>query len=117
MLNAIERRVTRLGLKNIQTRLGENNSTNLPANVAGRDSRGRRVPEVPAPVQFLLSLTESLKPQGRIGIVNYKPGSGGPGPTCRRVPDAVVMRDANQANLRVISTMDLRFQYLVVLGR
>jgi len=27
------------------------------------------------------------------------------------------MRDANQANLRVISTMDLRFQYLVVLGR
>ena len=73
--------------------------------------------EVPAPVQFLLSLTESLKPQGRIGIVNYKPGSGGPGPTCRRVPDAVVMRDANQANLRVISTMDLRFQYLVVLGR
>jgi len=117
MLNAITRRVNRLGLKNIQTRLGENNSTNLPANALDAILVVDVYGEVPAPVQFLLSLTESLKPQGRIGIVNYKPGSGGPGPTCRRVPDAVVRSDAKQANLREISTMDLRFQYLVVLGR
>lgn len=117
MLNAITRRVSREGLKNVQIRRGQDNSTNLPLNALDAILVVDVYGEVPAPVQFLLSLTESLKPQGRIGIVNYKPGSGGPGPICRRVSDRAVMRDAEQANLRVISTTDLRYQYLVVLGR
>ena len=30
---------------------------------------------------FLRNLAAALKPGGRIGIVNYKPGGGGPGPS------------------------------------
>jgi hypothetical protein len=68
-------------------------------------------------VNFLRSLAASLKPNGRIGIINYKPGSGGPGPEPgERVASTVVEEDARTAKLRVLSTTDLRYQYLVVIG-
>ena len=57
------------------------------------------------------------KPNGRIGIINYKPGSGGPGPEPgERVASTVVEEDARTAKLRVLLTTDLRYQYLVVTG-
>src|SRR5256885_8119971 len=37
-------------------------------------------PEVDDRVMFLRTLSRALKPSGRIGVVNYKPGQGGPGP-------------------------------------
>ena len=55
---------------------------------------------------------------GRIGIVNYKPGRGGPGPEPqRRIESAVAEAEARRAGLRVIDRANLPFQYLIVLGR
>ena len=69
-------------------------------------------------VEFLKSLALTLKPNGRIGIVNYKPGRGGPGPeTQRRIEAGVAEAEARRAGLHVIDRVNLPFQYLLVLGR
>ncbi|HET9011183.1 MAG TPA: hypothetical protein VFN38_05175, partial [Gemmatimonadaceae bacterium] len=60
-----------------------------------------------------------LKANGRIGVVNFKLGGGGPGPDdpSLRVPRASVERDAAAAGLKVKSVGNLPYQYLIVLGR
>jgi hypothetical protein len=71
-------------------------------------------------VTLLRNLARSLKPNGRIGVVNYKPGRGGPGPSPTegvRVDAASVEADARAAGLRVLARENLPFEYLLVLGR
>jgi predicted methyltransferase len=76
-------------------------------------------PEVEDRVTFLKNLAAALKPTGRVGIVNYKPGRGGPGPAPDegvRVDSAAVEEDALAAGLRVLARQTLPYQYLLVLG-
>jgi SAM-dependent methyltransferase len=118
MLEAIKRRVTREELKNVETVLGTANNPNLPAGAldAILFVDGYQEVEDTDRVPFLRNIARGLKPGGRLGIVNYKPGRGGPGPDVR-VPIGVVEADAAAAGLRVIDRADLPFQYLLVLGR
>jgi SAM-dependent methyltransferase len=119
MVAAIERRVGRERLENVDTVLGATDSPGLPADASLDAILIVDVyAEIDERVAFLRNLTASLKPQGRIGVVNYKPGAGGPGPCAdRRFPASVVEQDARAAGLRVASTMDLRYQYVVVLSQ
>jgi SAM-dependent methyltransferase len=118
MLVAIKRRVSREGLANVRTVLGHGTSPMLPANALDAVLVVDVYSEVDDRVTLLRNLKEALKPKGLIGIVNYKPGAGGPGPCGeRRFPRSVVERDAREANLVVVSTMDLRYEYVVVLRR
>lgn len=118
MVAAITRRITRQGLRNVRVVEGSDTSSGLPSRALDAVLVVDVYAEVERPVDFLRDLARSLKPQGRIGIVNYKPGAGGPGPSPdRRVARDVVERDARAAGLRMISTMDLRYEYLVVLGQ
>jgi len=120
MLDAIRRRVTREGLANVQTVLGEGSSPNLPPRALDAVLVVDSYQEVNAPdrVTFLRNLATGLKPGGRIGIVNYKLGGGGPGPEAsRRVPRASVENDAAAAGLKVKAVGNLPYQYLLVLGR
>ena len=78
---------------------------NLPGQGArrGADRRrlsgGRRIAS-----RFLRNLARALKPNGRIGIVNYKPGRGGPGPDSQRARRQRRGRgDARAAGLRVLA--------------
>jgi SAM-dependent methyltransferase len=118
MLEAIRRRVTREGLNNVQTLKGTETDPNLPKGVLDAvlvvDTYQEM--DVDVRVPYLRSLAQTLKPNGRIGIVNYKPGRGGPGPD-RRLPISVVEEDARAAGLRVLDRINLPFQYLVVLGK
>jgi SAM-dependent methyltransferase len=118
MLEAIKRRVIREELKNVETVLGTANNPNLPAGTldAILFVDGYQEVEDADRVPFLRNIARGLKPGGRLGIVNYKPGRGGPGPDVR-VPIGVVETDATAAGLRVIDRADLPFQYLLVLGR
>jgi SAM-dependent methyltransferase len=120
MLEAIKRRVSREGLRNVETRLSTETDLNLPAAFLDAvlivdtyqeiDERDR--------VTFLRDLALTLKPNGRIGIVNYKPGRGGPGPEPqRRIAAGVAEAEARRAGLQVIDRANLPFQYLLVLGR
>jgi SAM-dependent methyltransferase len=115
MLEAIRRRVGREGLTNVQTRLGQGSSPNLPARSLDAVLVVDVYPEVVDRVPFLRNVARALKPGGRIGIVNYKPGRGGPGPDVRIDSDAVEA-DARAAGLRVLARETLPYQYLLVLG-
>jgi predicted methyltransferase len=121
MLEAIRRRVAKEGLANVETRLGEGSNPHLPIGALDAVLLVDVYPEVEDRVTFLRNLGSSLKPNGRIGIVNYKPGNGGPGPSGGegvRVDAATVEADARAAGLRVLSRETfLPFQYLLVLGK
>jgi predicted methyltransferase len=122
MLEAIRRRVAKEGLKNVETRLGEGSDPHLPRESLDAVLVVDVYPEVVDRVTFLRNLGEALKPNGRIGIVNYKPGKGGPGPSTPeegvRVEPAVVEADARAAGLRVLARETfLPYQYMLVLGR
>lgn len=120
MLDAIRRRVDREGLRNVVTRLGEGSRPNLPPRALDAVLVVDVYPEVEDRVAFLQNLAAALKPNGRIGIVNYKQGEGGPGPAPGegvRVEEALVEADAARAGLRVLSRAALTYQYLLVLGR
>jgi ubiquinone/menaquinone biosynthesis C-methylase UbiE len=122
MLEAIRRRVSRVGLRNVQTVRGSATNPNLPAASVDAILVVDVYAEVDEPVMFLRSLSTALKPNGRIGVVNYKPGQGGPGPSSEsnegvRVDAAVVEADARAAGLRVLGRQNLPFQYLIVLGK
>jgi SAM-dependent methyltransferase len=118
MVTAIARRVNREGLNNVRVIQGHENSPNLPQKMLDAVLVVDVYPEVERSerVAFLKSLATALRPKGRIGIVNYKPGRGGPGPE-GRVASASVEEDARNAGLKVLAVrQDLRYQYLIVLG-
>ena len=120
MLEAIRRRVTREGLQNVETRLAAGSDPNLPPRSLDAVLVVDVYPEVEDRVTFLRNLSIALKPNGRIGVVNYRPGKGGPGPVGdegTRVDETRVEQDARAAGLRVLSRAELPYQYLLVLGR
>jgi SAM-dependent methyltransferase len=121
MLESIKRRVSREGLKNVVTRLGTETDVNLPKGALDAVLVVDVYPEVEGErnrIDFLQRLAATLKPQGRIGIVNYRPGEGGPGPEPqRRLDRAVVESEVAAARLRVLDGATLAFQYLLVVGR
>ena len=119
MLDAIRRRVQREGLRNVEVRLGTPASANLPDHALDAVLVVDTYPEVDVEdrVMFLRSLASALKPTGLVGIVNYKPGKGGPGPDEGRVDASSVESDARAAGLRVVGRQNLPYQYLLVLSR
>lgn len=118
MLDAIKRRVQREGLQNVTTVQAHGNDPNLPAKTLDAILMVDAYQEVENRVVYLRNLANALKPTGRIGIVNWNPGRGGPGPDPNeRVAQSVVEADAAAAGLKVIDHEDLRYQYLLVLSR
>jgi SAM-dependent methyltransferase len=122
MLESIKRRVGREGLKNVVTVLGTATDAKLPKGALDAVLIVDVYPEVgddARRIRLLRHLADALKPQGRIGIVNYKPGEGGPGtdPPQRRLDSDVVEAEVKAAGLRVLDRTNLPFQYLLVVGR
>ena len=120
MLEVIRRRAKLEGLQNVQLRRGQGSDPNLPAGALDAilvvDTYYQVTPAVR--VMFLKNLAAALKPNGRLGIVEYKPGRGGPGPDAEeRLASSIVETDARTAGLRVLARENLPYQYLVVLGR
>ena len=115
MIEAIKRRVLRADLKNVVTVLGTQLDPRLPAPVDAVlivDS----FHEMRHPVSILKNVASRLKPQGRVGIVEFKKDGWGPGPDMNeRVDPERVIRDADAAGLRLVSRETfLRYQYMLV---
>ena len=70
-------------------------------------------------VTLLRNVARSLKPQGRLGIVDWTPGGGGPGPAAeQRVDPKRVIKAANAAGLQLIKREEFPpFVFLLVFGR
>jgi ubiquinone/menaquinone biosynthesis C-methylase UbiE len=115
MIQAIKIRVDRLGLKNVTTVLGTSTDPRLPVPIDAVlivDAYH----EMEQPVMLLRNLATSLKPRGRIGIVDFTKDGGGPGPAMEeRVDPEAVIRDAQQAGLALRSRETfLKYQYMLV---
>jgi predicted methyltransferase len=121
MLEAIGRRVAKEGLHTVQQRLGQSSDPGLPAASLDAVLVVDVYPEIEDRITFLRNLAVTLKPDGRIGIVNFKPGEGGPGPGPAegvRVEQAAVEADIRAAGLRITSRGTfLPYQYLLVVER
>jgi predicted methyltransferase len=116
MIQAIKVRVERMGLKDrVTTVLGTANDPRLPEPVDAVlivDAYH----EMENPVLLLRNVAKSLKPKGRIGIVQHTKDGGGPGPAMdERVDPEVVIRDAQAAGLVLRSRETfLKYQYMLV---
>jgi len=126
MIDAIKGRVERENLTNLVTVMGTADDPRLPPGVDAAlivgsfhemqfDEAGKRRD----PVVLLQNVARSLKPQGRLGVVDFLPGSGGPGPDAdQRVDPQSVIRAAAEAGLVFISRDDVPpFEYLLIFGR
>jgi len=117
MLEAVGYRVRREGLTNVETVLGTPEDPMLPAGldaVLVVDVYA----EIENPVSLLTDVAAVLKPQGRVGIVDFTKEGGGPGPPIeRRVEIAEVISDAEAAGLTFVSHENfLTYQFLLVFG-
>jgi SAM-dependent methyltransferase len=120
MLAAISRRVQREGLTNVRTVLGQGSDPNLPRGRLDAILVVGVYHEIDDRVTMLRNLAAALKPQGRIGVIDFKlNGDGGPGPALEeRVDPQIVLQDAEKANLRLLSQESfLPYQYCLIFGR
>jgi ubiquinone/menaquinone biosynthesis C-methylase UbiE len=118
MIEAISRRVQRENLPNVRPVLGTANDPRLPA---GLDAVliVDVYHEMEDPVALLKNVVRSLKPQGRIGVVDFNPGGGGPGPAPdERVDPQTVIDAAAAAGLQLIKREAVPpFEFLLVFSR
>jgi SAM-dependent methyltransferase len=118
MVEAINRRVQRENLLNVQTVLGKANDPRLPS---GLDAVliVDAYPEIEDPVALLQSVARALKPQGRLGVVDFTAGGGGPGPAPdERVDPQSIIKAATSAGLLLITREAVPpFQFLLIFGR
>lgn len=124
MIEAINRRVQQEALTNVRTVLGTPTDPRLPGGLdavlivdAYREMDEPGKPEV---LQDLLRRIDSaLKPQGRVGIVDFLPGGGGPGPSSEdRVKPETIISAVEASGLRLQAREPVPpFQYLLVFGK
>jgi ubiquinone/menaquinone biosynthesis C-methylase UbiE len=119
MLEAIQRRVDREGLKNVRTVKGEVGDPHLAPGSVDVVLIVDSYHEFTDPVELLRHLASALKPGGRIGVVNFTKRGGGPGPAPEeRKDEAQVVAEAEAAGLSLVRKETfLPFHYFLVLGR
>ena len=119
MLNAISRRVQREGLTNVRPVLGRGSDPRLPQATLDAVLMVDAYHEIEDRVAMLANIARALKPQGRVGVVDFRLEGTGPGPDpAERVSPDVVVKDAEQAGLRLIRQEPfLPFQYFLIFGK
>ena len=122
MIEAIRRRVQRENLGNVRTVLGTANDPQVPPGLdAVLIVDAYHEMEIPPanPVAILTKVAPSLKPRGRLGIVDFVQGGGGPGPAPgERVDAERVVKAAQAAGLRLVTRERVvPFQFLLVFER
>lgn len=119
MIEAIERRLNREVLRNVKPVLGKPSDPLLPPGQLDAVLMVETYHELEDPVTLLRNVARSLKPQGRLGIVDFRKDGGGPGPPLEeRVDPEHVLRDASAAGLHLVRRETfLPFQFLMIFGR
>jgi ubiquinone/menaquinone biosynthesis C-methylase UbiE len=119
MLRATARRVAREGLQNVRTVLGTATDPALPPAKLDAILMVETFAELENPVVLLSNVRRALRPNGRLGVVDFKKDGGGPGPPLEeRVDPEAIVRDAANAGLRLISRETfLPYQFFLVFGK
>ena len=121
MITALSRRAIREGFKHVQFVLGTINDPKLLPQSLDAALMVDSFHEVDAKdrVAMLSNLGKALKPQGRLGIVDFRLDGTGPGPAPEeRVSPDVVIDAAQQAGLKLIRQEPfLEYQYFLIFGK
>jgi ubiquinone/menaquinone biosynthesis C-methylase UbiE len=124
MIEAINRRMKHEGIVQVRTVLGTATDPRLPDGLdAVLIMNAYREMDDPARPDVVLTLlgnvARSLKPQGRLGVVDFLPGGGGPGPAAEdRINPDTVVRAAEAAGLTLLARETVQpFQFLLVFGK
>jgi ubiquinone/menaquinone biosynthesis C-methylase UbiE len=118
MLEAIQRRVAREGLRNVHPLKGDPADPRLPQASVEVVLIVDAYHEFENAVPLLRHLGTALKAGGRLGVVNFTKEGGGPGPPPdQRVDEARVIREAEAAGLTLVRRETfLPFQYFLIFG-
>ena len=118
MVDYIEQRAQRENLRSVRPILGTATDPLLPPGVDAIliDDVFH---ELDDPVTFFRNASKSLKPGGRLGVVDFLPGGGGPGPAPEERPDPkAVIAAAEAAGLYLQKREDIPpFLFLLVFER
>jgi len=119
MIEVIKRRVPSENVSNVETLLGTADDPKLPVGKLDAVLIVDAYHEMERPVALLRNAARALKSDGRIGIVEFTMAGGGPGPPMdERVDPERVIREANEAGLRLIARPNiLRYQYMLVFAK
>jgi ubiquinone/menaquinone biosynthesis C-methylase UbiE len=119
MIEAIQRRVQREGLRNVSAVLGQADHPALPAGRLDAALMVDTFHEVEDTRSLLTNIRSALKPGGRLGIVEFRTEGGGPGPAVEeRMPSQQVIRAAEAAGFRLVRHEQfLPYQYLLIFTR
>lgn len=124
MIEAIEQRLRGENLQNVRPVLGTPSDPRLPSGLdAALIVDAYREMDDPADPSLVVALlgnvARALKPQGRLGVVDFVPGGGGPGPEPdQRVKPEAVIKAAAAAGLQLVWREDVPpFLFLLVFGR
>jgi predicted methyltransferase len=119
MIESMERRLTREGLRNVKMVLGAESDPRLPKDRLDAVLIVDVYHEVEQRVGFLGFVRDSLRAQGRLGIVEFRKDGVGPGPAMEeRIDESAVLSDADAAGFRLISRETfLPYQFLLIFGK
>lgn len=119
MIDFIGQRARRENLTWVRPILGTATDPHLPDGVIDAVVIDDVYHELDDPVTFFRNAAKSLKPQGVIGVVDFLPGGGGPGPAPDERPDpAAVIKAAEAAGLQLQKREDIPpFLFLLVFER
>jgi SAM-dependent methyltransferase len=119
MIRAITRRAQQEGLNNVRPILGAPGDPGLPSGQLDAALIVDSYAEMSDPVSVLRAVARALLPKGRLGVIEFRSGHGGPGPSPeQRVDASVITRDARLAGLQSLGREDfLDYQFLLIFGR
>jgi SAM-dependent methyltransferase len=119
MIQAMTRRFQVENIANIRTVLGTPTDPRLPDGTVDAIVIVNSFHDIDQPIPLLGNLRAALSRRGLIGVVDFTPGGGGPGPDAedRVAPDAIIAA-ATAANLHLIAQYPIPpFEFLLVFGR
>ncbi len=116
MLEAIKRRAAKENLRNVRPQHGSPTDPMLPAGSLDAVLIVEAFQEIQGDSRLLLeNVRAALKDGGRVGIVEYKKGGGGPGPDTPRPDPETIVQVAQRAGLRLVKQENfLPFQFFLV---
>jgi ubiquinone/menaquinone biosynthesis C-methylase UbiE len=117
MLEAITRRVANEQLHNVRRVKGTGSDPLLPAGTLDAVLILETYQEIEyvSPLVFFRNVRAALRDGGRVGVVDYKTGPGGPGPDGPRPDPDTIIAVAQQAGLRLLKRETfLPFQFFLV---
>lgn len=121
MFTAISRRASAEGLGNIRPILGTDSDPKLPSgsiHAALLVDSYHESDVIVDRVTLLRNLGKSVRPGGRIGIIDFTLQGSGPGPAMdERISPETVINEAKQAGLKLLSQETfLPYQYFLIFG-